>query len=123
MLPLRPRIPGEHVSGARCELDLERIWNSETQSARRHIADKIDNYIRRVTENGRAPAADVIDVLIAVDVPDFHTPTMRHDEWLLARIGWRYHFGIAREDCVSFWSGQFRPDSRLSIGVFGHVLI
>jgi hypothetical protein len=59
---------------------------------------------------------------IAVNVPDFHTATMRHDEWLLARIGWRYHFGIAREDCASFRSGQFRPDSALSMGVFVHAL-
>ena len=47
------------------------IWNAKAHAALRGGTDGIDNNGRRVAENGRAPGADEIDVLVAVDVPDF----------------------------------------------------
>src|SRR6267143_6489110 len=54
---------------------------------------------------------------IAVNVPDFDAATMRHHEWVLARIRGRYHFGIAGQDCPRFGSGQFGSDSWTGIGI------
>ncbi|MEY2547418.1 MAG: hypothetical protein QOG48_2535, partial [Verrucomicrobiota bacterium] len=71
------------------ELDFEWIGNSETQSARRDISHKIDNYIRRVTENGRAPAPDVIDVFIPIDVPDARAFCAIDEEWFAADVAKR----------------------------------
>ena len=34
------------------------------------VADRIEHDARRVTENRRAPGADVVDVFVAIDVPD-----------------------------------------------------
>src|SRR5207302_9133960 len=51
--------------------EFERIWNSKTQSVRGRVAHGIDNYFWRVTKNRRSPAADVIDVFLSVDVPNF----------------------------------------------------
>ena len=49
---------------------LEWIWNSKTDTAGRCFANRIDNYARRMTQNRRAPRSDVIDVLVAIDVPN-----------------------------------------------------
>src|SRR5437016_12536526 len=59
---------------------------------------------------------------IAVNVPDFDTATMRHHEWVLARIRGRYHFGIAGQDCPRFGSGQFSSDGGTGIGILVHAL-
>ena len=48
----------------------ERIGDSEADAARRRGADRVDHDLRRVPEDRRAPGADVIDVFIAIDVPD-----------------------------------------------------
>src|SRR5437763_11983123 len=55
------------------EFDLERIGNSKTQPARRGVADKIDNYFRSVSENSWTPTADVVDVLVVIDIPNLRS--------------------------------------------------
>ena len=39
---------------------------------------------RRMPENGRAPGTEVIDVFIAVDVPDFRAGGAFDEEWFAA---------------------------------------
>src|ERR1700682_562795 len=48
----------------------ERIGDAEADAARGSGADGFDDNFGRVTQNRGAPGADVIDVLVAVDVPD-----------------------------------------------------
>ena len=52
-------------------LHFEWIGNAEADAARRRFADRVDHDRRRMTENRRAPGADVIDVFVPIDVPDF----------------------------------------------------
>ena len=65
---LRPAIHHPHFFDRRhpCADQLghfhfERIGNAETDASLRRIADSANDNWRRVSENGRAPAADVID--------------------------------------------------------------
>src|SRR5204863_5479483 len=51
-------------------LDLERIGDAEADAARGRGADGVDHDRGSMPENGRAPGADVIDVFVAVDIPD-----------------------------------------------------
>src|SRR3989442_14760678 len=67
-------------------------------------------------------AGGEIQESIAVNVPDFDTATMRHHERVLARIGGRYHFGIAGQECPRFGAGQFGSDGGLAIGILVHAL-
>src|SRR5438132_13887170 len=67
-------------------------------------------------------AGGKIQESIAVNVPDFDTATMRHHEWVLARIRGRYHFGIAGEECPRFGAGQFGSDRGMAIGILVHAL-
>ena len=48
----------------------ERIRNAIAQSASRRRAHRIDHDARGVTEDGRTPSADVVDVFVPVDIPD-----------------------------------------------------
>ena len=48
----------------------ERIGNAETDASLRRIADRANDNWRRMPENRRSPAADVIDVFVAIDVPN-----------------------------------------------------
>src|ERR1700731_2915782 len=59
---------------------------------------------------------------IAINVPNFDTPTMGHDERVLARIRRRYHFSITGQDCPRFGSGQFSADSATTIGILVHAV-
>src|SRR6266403_4385090 len=52
---------------------------------------------------------------IAIDVPDFDTSSMRHDERVLARIRGRYYCGIAGQECPRFRSWQFSSDGGMAL--------
>ena len=64
----------------------ERIRNSEAQSARRSIANRFDHDFRRVTENRRAPAPDVIDVFVSIDIPNPRAVRALNEKRLTADI-------------------------------------
>ena len=51
-------------------LDFKRIRNSKARAVLGGGADGIDNDFRRMAENGRPPGADVINVFVAIHVPD-----------------------------------------------------
>ena len=51
-------------------LDFEWIWNSEADAPHHRFMDRIDHYARCMTQNRRAPGSDVINVLVAIDVPN-----------------------------------------------------
>src|SRR5438477_1283347 len=53
------------------QFDFERIWHSETETARGHSAHRIDDYFWSVTENRGAPTSDVVDAFISIDIPNF----------------------------------------------------
>src|SRR2546421_1578016 len=59
---------------------------------------------------------------IAINVPNFDTPTMRHHERMLAGIRWRYDFSIAGQDRPRSGAGQFRPDGWRAIGILVHTV-
>ena len=61
------------------QLDFELIGNAETDPARGRVAHGVDHDFRRVTENGWTPAADIIDVIVSVDIPDSRA-FRAHDE-------------------------------------------
>src|SRR5437763_2639726 len=52
------------------EFHFEWIRNSKTQSAFSDRTNRIDHHLRSVSKNRRAPAADVINVFLSVDIPD-----------------------------------------------------
>ena len=63
----------------------ERIRDTEADSARGRGANGIDDHVGRVPENGRTPGADVIDVFVAIDVPDFRAGGALDEEWFAAQ--------------------------------------
>src|SRR5438105_3085151 len=71
--------------------DFEWIWNSKTQSARGCVAHRIDNYSWCVTKNRRTPAADVIDVFLSIDIPNFRFGRAFNKKWFAANIAKRAH--------------------------------
>src|SRR3977135_4454137 len=66
-------------------LDFQRVGNAEADPARGRGADGVDHDRRGVAENGRAPGADVVEVLFAVDVPDSRTLSALDEEWVAAQ--------------------------------------
>src|SRR6476646_5266808 len=60
-------------------------------------------------------ASGKIQKPIAVNVPNFDTSPMRHDERVLARIRGRYYFGIAGQECPRFRSWQFSSDGGMAL--------
>src|SRR5437763_7519892 len=64
------------------------VWirDTEAHATLRRRTDGIDYHGRRVTEDGRAPGADIIDVFVAVDVPDFRAGGAVDEEWFAAEI-------------------------------------
>ena len=50
------------------------------------VAHRIDNDFRRMTENRRSPAADVIDVFISIDIPNFRAGGACDEKWLAIHI-------------------------------------
>jgi len=52
-------------------LELVRIGNAEAHAARGRVRHGLEHHLRRVPENGRAPRADKIEQLAAVEIIDF----------------------------------------------------
>ena len=53
--------------------------------------ERIEHRRRRVAEHERAPRQHVVDVLVAIDVPDARAFAARHDERLAADAAERAH--------------------------------
>ena len=67
-----------------CHFHFERIRNPEADAMRRGGADRFHDDGRSVAKNSRAPGPDVIDVLVAIDVPDFRAFGASDEEGLAA---------------------------------------
>ena len=65
-------------------LDLARVRNAEADAMRRGLADGVDNHGGRMAQDRGAPCADVIEVLIAIDIPDAGVLSALHEERLAA---------------------------------------
>ena len=72
----------------------ERIGNAEADAARGRLADRVEHDRRRVPEDRRAPGADVIDVFVAVDVPNPGALRAVDEERLAAEAAEGAHGGI-----------------------------
>ena len=77
------------IEGTQCadrsrHLDFERIRNAEADPARGRLVDGLDHHVRRMPENGRTPSADVVDVLLAIHVPDVGAFRALDEKWFAA---------------------------------------
>src|SRR5436190_19528741 len=63
-----------------------------------------------------------IEEPIAVNVPNFDTATMRHDERMLPRIGGRYDISMTGKVCPRLGAGQFSGDRGMTIGMLSHLV-
>src|SRR6266851_4902107 len=61
--------------------NFEWIWNAKAHTARGGFAQGVNHHRRRVSQNCRAPCSDVIDVLIAIDIPDVCTFCTADKKW------------------------------------------
>ena len=64
--------------------DFERIWNAETRAVIGGGFHRRNNFWMRMTENRRSPSEHVIDVVIAIDIPDVRTAGAINEERLPA---------------------------------------
>ena len=60
--------------------DLIRIRNAEADSMVRRLFDRADHDLRGMTQDRRPPRADVINILVAIDVPDAGARGMVHEK-------------------------------------------
>src|SRR5438128_12576836 len=60
-------------------LDFERIWDSKAQATLGSFAHSVDNYLGSMSQNRRAPTADIVDIFVPIDIPNF-SATRTFDE-------------------------------------------
>src|SRR4051812_16660092 len=77
------------------ELHLESSWNAEARAAPHGVVERREDNAGGVAERERAPREHVVDVFMAVDIPDPGAISPLDDERLAAdsaeRANWRAH--------------------------------
>ena len=94
------------------ELHLEAGRNAETRAATHHIVKRVEHHRCRVAQHQRAPAQHVVDVAIAIDVPDVGAFAALHHERFTTHAAERTHRRVyaARKQlaCARHHSLRFR---------------
>ena len=69
----------------------ERIRNSKAQPARGSVAHGVHDHFRRMPENRRPPAPDVIEIFISIEIPNFRAFCTRDKERFATNVTKRAH--------------------------------
>src|SRR5207244_1132050 len=70
---------------------LELRGDAEARSVAHHSIERVEYRRGRVAKHERAPREDVVDVFVAIDVPDARARASRHDERLATDSAKRAH--------------------------------
>ena len=70
---------------------LEGIRDSETGAVFRRLLDRLEDFRMGMAKNRRAPGADIVEVFIAIHIPDARAPGLLDKERLPAHRAKRAH--------------------------------
>src|SRR3979411_516904 len=76
------------------------------------ILDGLNHRRMAVTGAAHGDARGKVQKTVAVDVPHLRPLAVRHDEGVVARIGWRDDEGVARQQFASLGAWQIGFDVR-----------
>ena len=99
---------------AKRDLRFVPIIRRDVQKPIRGAFDCGDNFRVSVAGRTHGDARGEIQEAIAIDIPDFRTAAVRHDEWIIARIRRRDDCRVAFDQRARFRTRQLGSDTRLA---------